>query len=263
MKEQIKVCSFFHAGALYNSPMANQEFKLEKKCDHVAFIMDGNGRWANLRGLPRHLGHKAACKRIREVFDTCAEFGIKVMSFYAFSTENWNRPQDEIDHLMDYLEDFFHEEIDYLMKRGAKVRISGELSRIREKTRLVCLEAVEMTKNNENFTINVCLNHGGRDEIVRAAQKLAQEAKEGKIDPKDIDEAMFQDHLDTAGLPDVDLMIRTSGEERLSNFLLYENAYAEFVFTDVKWPDFNRAALIDCLAEYQNRNRRYGGLKNE
>ena len=243
--------------------MANPEFKLSKKCEHVAFIMDGNGRWANLRGLPRYLGHKAACKKIREVFDACMEFGIRVMSFYAFSTENWNRPQDEIDHLMDYLEDFFHEEIDYLMEKQAQIRITGEIGRIREKTRLICLEAVERTKGNDRFIINICLNHGGRDEIVRAAKKLALEAKEGKLDPEQIDEKLFQEHLDTAGLPDVDLMIRTSGEQRLSNYLLYENAYAEFVFTKVKWPDFGRSALIDCLKEYEGRNRRYGGLKNE
>lgn len=236
------------------------EFKLTKKLDHVAFIMDGNGRWAKLRGLPRHLGHKEACNRIREVFDTCREFGIRVLSFYAFSTENWNRPQEEIDHLMDYLEEFFHREIDYLMSVGAQVRISGVLSRIRPSTREVCLEAMEKTKNNKNAVINVCLNHGGRDEIVRACQKIAKLAQENKLDPNTIDEASFASYLDTAGLPDVDLMIRTSGEERLSNFLLYENAYAEFVFTKVKWPDFRRQALIDCLEEYQNRDRRYGGL---
>ena len=243
--------------------MSEPGFVLTKRCNHVAFIMDGNGRWAKLRGLPRHLGHKEACKRMREVFDTCMEFGIKVMSFYAFSTENWNRPQDEIDHLMDYLEDFFHREMPYLMSKGCQIRISGDLSRIREKTRLVCLDAIEETKNNKNYIINVCLNYGGRDDIVRAAKKIAIAAKEGKIDPANLTEADFASYLYTAGLPDIDLMIRTSGEQRLSNYLLYQNAYAEFVFTPVKWPDFHRQEVIDCLEEFQNRNRRFGGLQNE
>ncbi len=240
-----------------------KEFVLTKKLTHVAFIMDGNGRWAKSRGLPRHLGHKEACKRLIEVFDTCMEFNIKYMSFYAFSTENWNRPQDEIDHLMDYLEEFFNKEIDYLDSKGTRILVSGDLGRIREQTRKVCLEAIERTKNNSTFYLNVCLNYGGRDEIVRAAKKIAKEYQEGKISLDDINESSFKNYLWNPLLPDVDLMIRTSGEMRLSNYLLYENAYAEFVFTPVKWPDFRRDALIDCLEEYQNRNRRFGGLKNE
>ena len=237
-------------------------FELTKKLDHIAFIMDGNGRWANARGLPRHLGHKEACKRLREIIDTCREFSIKVASFYAFSTENWNRPQDEIDHLMDYLEEFFHSEMDYLLSIGTKVRISGDISRLRESTRLVCIEAMDRSKSNDAFIFNVCLNYGGRDDIVKAALKMAKEFKDGEIEEKDFTESNFANHLYTAGLPDIDLMIRTSGEQRLSNYLLYQNAYAEFVFTSVKWPDFHRKELIDCLREYQDRNRRYGGLKN-
>ncbi len=240
-----------------------KEFVLQKKLDHIAFIMDGNGRWANLRGLPRHLGHKEACNRITEVFDTCLEFHIKVVSLYAFSTENWNRPQDEIDHLMDYLEEFFHKKIDYIVSKGGRVFISGDLSRIREKTRKVCLEAMERTKGNDTIVLNICLNYGSRDEIVKAAKRIASLYKEGSLDLESINEETFSDYLYTKGLPDIDLMVRTSGEQRLSNFLLYQNAYAEFVFTEVKWPDFKREALIDCLREYQNRNRRYGGLKNE
>ncbi len=244
--------------------MAKKEtFTLSKKLDHVAFIMDGNGRWANLRGLPRHLGHKKACERLIEIFEACREFKIHAMSFYAFSTENWNRPQDEIDHLMDYLEEFFHREIDYLDSVGTRLVISGDLSRIREQTRKICYAAIERTKNNNNWVINVCLNYGGRDDIVRAAKKMAEEYKEGKIALSDFTEANFASHLYTAGLPDIDLMIRTSGEQRLSNYLLYQNAYAEFVFTNVKWPDFDRDALVDCLKEFQGRSRRYGGLKNE
>lgn len=241
----------------------NDQFRLSKKLDHVAFIMDGNGRWAKARGLPRYLGHKEACNRIVELFDICREFQIKYMSFFAFSTENWNRPQDEIDHLMDYLEEFFYREIDYLDSLGTKIVVSGDLSRIREKTRNVCLSAIERTKSNQNWYINICLNYGGRDEIVRAAKKIAQDYQSGKIALDSIDEASFKHYFWIPELPDVDLMIRTSGEERLSNFMLYQNAYAELVFTPVKWPDFKRDAFVACLKEFQSRDRRFGGLKNE
>jgi undecaprenyl diphosphate synthase len=225
--------------------------------------MDGNGRWAKARGLPRYLGHKEACNRIIELFEVCREFRIKTMSFYAFSTENWNRPQDEIDHLMDYLEEFFHKEIDYLDSVGTRIEVSGDLSRIREKTRQVCFDAIARTKANTNWIINICLNYGGRDELVRAAKKVAIDYKDGKLNLEDLNETTFKNYFWVKDLPDVDLMIRTSGEERLSNYLLYQNAYAEFVFTPVKWPDFKRDAFIDCLREYQERNRRFGGLKNE
>src|SRR5574344_262641 len=240
-----------------------EPFVLTKKLDHVAFIMDGNGRWAKARGLPRYLGHKEACNRIIELFEVCSEFKIKYMSFYAFSTENWNRPQDEIDHLMGYLELFFKKEIDYLDSVGTRIVVSGDLSRIREQTRKVCYAAIERTAKNSTWFINVCLNYGGRDEIVRAAKAIAVDYKEGKLALEDLTEAKFHDYLWVKELPDVDLMIRTSGEERLSNYMLYENAYAEFVFAPVKWPDFKRDAFIDCLKEFQERNRRFGGLKNE
>lgn len=240
-----------------------KEFVRHKEINHIAFIMDGNGRWAKAKGLPRHLGHKEACNRLIEIFDTCVEFNIKYMSFYAFSTENWNRPQDEIDHLMDYLEEFFAKQMDYLMSKGTRILVSGDLNRIREQTRKVCLEALDRSKNNSNYYLNICLNYGGRDEIVRAAKKLAIEYKNNLVNLDEIDEKNFQKYLWNPILPDVDLMIRTSGEERLSNFLLYENAYAEFVFTPVKWPAFHREELIDCLREYEGRSRRFGGLKNE
>lgn len=237
-------------------------FVLTKKLTHIAFIMDGNGRWANARGLPRHLGHKEACRRLREVVDTCREFDIKVLSFYAFSTENWNRPQDEIDHLMDYLEEFFKKEMDYLMSIGTHVIISGDFSKLRKSTYEVCLDVLKQTEKNDAFVLNICLNYGGRDDIVRAAKQMAELYKEGKISLEDFNEANFAKYLYTQGLPDVDLMVRTSGEQRLSNYLLWQNAYAEFVFTDTKWPDFRRKQVIECLKQYQDRNRRYGGLKN-
>lgn len=243
--------------------MAKTDFVLKKKLDHVAFIMDGNGRWAKARGLARHFGHHEACNRIIEIFETCRKYNIKAMSFYAFSTENWNRPQEEIDHLMDYLEEFFAKEIDYLNSVGSKILVSGDLSRIREKTRNVCYEAIKRTEHNSNWYLNICLNYGGRDEIVRAARAFAQDVKDGKKEVADLDEKAFKGYLYAPELPDIDLMIRTSGEQRLSNFLLYENAYAEFVFTPVKWPDFRPKQFVECLKEFQSRDRRFGGLENE
>lgn len=241
----------------------DEKFVLTKKCDHVAFIMDGNGRWAKARGLPRYLGHKEACNRIIELFEVCREFHIKYMSFFAFSTENWNRPLDEINHLMDYLEDFFHKEINYLDSVGTRIVVSGDLSRIRPSTRKICEEAIARTAYNSTWWVNVCLNYGGRDELVRAAKKIAVAYQEKHLNLEDLNEKTMKNFLYVPDLPDVDLLIRTSGEERLSNFLLYEIAYAELVFSPVKWPDFKRDAFIDCLKEFQSRNRRYGGLINE
>lgn len=260
-KEQAEGLFLFFARDMYNSPMA--VFKLTKKLDHIAFIMDGNGRWAKAKGLPRYLGHKRAVEILTNVFDACMDYNIKVISCYAFSTENWNRPQDEINHLMDYLEEFLEKKLPYLMEKGAQIRISGDLSRIRETTRAACYKAMDATKDNKNWIINVCLNYGSRDEIVKAVKAIAEGYKDGKIALSDIDEETFKDYLYTKGLPDVDLMVRTSGEERLSNFLLYQNAYAEFVFTPTKWPDFDKKALTRCLKEYEGRKRRYGGLKDE
>ena len=242
--------------------MASKIFKLEKELNHIAFIMDGNGRWAKARGLPRYLGHKEACNRIIELFELCREFNIHTMSFYAFSTENWNRPKDEIAHLMDYLEEFFNREIDYLDSVGTKIVVSGDLNRIREQTREVCVEAIERTKGNSSWTININLNYGGRDEIVRAAKKFAVDCVNNHIDPERLSEDSFREYFWNPELPDVDLLIRTSGEKRISNYMLYLCAYSEFVFTNVKWPDFRRSEFIDCLKEYQSRDRRFGGLDN-
>ncbi len=235
------------------------DFTLTKPLNHVAFIMDGNGRWAKKRLLPRHLGHKEGCKRIIEIFDVCKEFNIHVMSLYAFSTENWKRPEDEINHLFDYLDEFFEKEIDHLMSDGVQVRTMGDLSRLPIHTQETIKKAKEMTQNNTNYVFNICLNYGGRDEIIRAVKKCYKDNGE-KIDS--LDEATFANYLDSKGLPDVDLMIRTSGEERISNYMLWQLAYAELVFTNTHWPDFKRPQFVECLKEYETRNRRYGGLKN-
>ena len=233
---------------------------LSKPVNHIAFIMDGNGRWAKARNLPRYLGHKEGCERIIEVFDLCKEYGVKVCSFYAFSTENWNRPKDEIRHLFNYLEAFFKREIDHLMRDGVRVVISGDTSRLPKKTENTCIDAVNRTKDNKNFVMNICLNYGSRDEIVKATKKIASKVKDGSLKEEEITEELFSDYLYTGGLPDVDLMIRTSGEQRLSNYLLWQNAYSEFVFIDTYWPDFKREAFEWCLNEFNKRNRRFGGL---
>lgn len=237
-----------------------REIELNKPIQHIAFIMDGNGRWAKKRGLPRTLGHKEACNRIIEVFDHCKDYGIKVVSFYAFSTENWKRPKSEIDHLFKYLETFFKKEIDHLVRDGVRVILSGDLSRLPEKTQKTCYKAIELTKDNNTYVMNICLNYGGKEEITRAAKLIAEEVKNGTLKVDDINEEVFENHLYTKGLPNVDLLVRTSGEERTSNFLPWQIAYAEFVFTKVHWPDFKREAFVDCLKEYNNRNRRFGGL---
>lgn len=241
----------------------DEKIKLNKSINHIAFIMDGNGRWAKERGLPRYKGHKEACNRIIEVFNYCKEYDIKVMSFYAFSTENWKRPKAEINHLFNYLETFFKKEINTLMKDGVKVLISGDISKLPLKTQATCLEAINKTKDNTNYVFNICLNYGGRDEIVRASKLMHEDIVNKKIDINSIDNSTFANYLYTKGLPDVDLMIRTSGEERLSNFLLWQCAYAEFVFPKVHWPDFKKEAFNDCLKEFNNRHRRYGGLTDE
>ena len=237
--------------------------KLENKLVHVAFIMDGNGRWAKRRGLPRHLGHKAGCDRISEIYDECLAQDIKVMSLYAFSTENWNRPKSEINHLFKYLEIFFKKEIKRIIKDGSCIRISGDISPLPEKTKAVIYDAIEKTKNCTNFYFNICLNYGGKAEIVRAASLFAQDVKDGKFAPKDLNENLFENYLYTAGLPPVDLLIRTSGELRTSNYLPWQLAYAEFIFPEVPWPDFTKEEFRKCIDIYYNRNRRFGSINEK
>lgn len=239
------------------------EITLNKPINHVAIIMDGNGRWANKRGLPRTLGHKEAMNRIVEIFDYCVDYDIKVVSFYAFSTENWKRPKSEINFLFKYLEIFFRKEINKIMKDGTRIIVSGDISKLPEKTRKTTEKAIEMTKNNKNYVMNICLNYGGKEELTRAAKLIAQEVKDGKLDINDVDEKVMENHLYTAGLPNVDLMIRTSGELRTSNFLPWQIAYAEYVFTPVLFPDFKRKEFVDCLKEFNIRNRRFGGLDDD
>lgn len=228
---------------------------------HIAFIMDGNGRWAKARHLPRHLGHKEGCERIIEIYEECYAMGVKAMSLYAFSTENWNRPKAEINHLFTYLEIFFKREINRLLRDGSRVIASGDLSRLPVKTQKVVYDAIDRTKDLKNFTFNICLNYGGKAEIVRAAKLFAKDVQDGKCDIGSLTEEGFEQYLYTKDLPPVDLLIRTSGEQRTSNYLPWQLAYSEFVFTKTPWPDFTREEFHKCIDEYYSRNRRFGGIK--
>ena len=231
-----------------------------KPIQHIAFIMDGNGRWAKKRLLPRSLGHKEGVDRIEETVALCKEFGIKAMTLFCFSTENWKRSKEEVDYLFDLFDSFFKNNADRLKKEGCRIRVMGEMSRLPESTQKYAKEAIEKTKDNEIITLNICLNYGGRDEIVKACRRIASEAKSGMINPLDITEEIFENHMMCTGLPPVDVMVRTSGEQRISNFVLWELAYAELIFIDDYWPDFKRPQFIKVLEEFTKRDRRFGGI---
>ena len=238
---------------------------MEKKNQllHVAFIMDGNGRWAKKRGLPRHLGHKEGCERIIDIYEECRAQGIKVMSLYAFSTENWNRPKDEIRHLFNYLEIFFKRELKRMIREGCRIITSGDISKLPAKTVRVVEDAKEKTKDNNEFVFNICLNYGGKDEIVRAAKLFAQDVKDGIKNIEDLNEQSFEDYLYTKGLPPVDLLVRTSGELRTSNYMPWQLAYAEMIFPIIPWPDFTKEEFRKVLDVYYQRDRRFGEIKDE
>ena len=230
---------------------------------HVAIIMDGNGRWAQKRGMPRTFGHKPGVEALREIIRHSDELGIEVLTIYAFSTENWRRSAEEVGALMGLLLEYFTRELDELNRENVQIRILGDIDGMPaqlEKQKRALYAAIERTCANTGLKLCIALNYGGRQEIVRAAQRLAKKAADGDIAPEQIDMEMFAGELYTAGLPEVDFLIRTSGEMRLSNFLLYQLAYAEFYQTDVLWPDFDRRAYDEALAVYTTRNRRFGGV---
>ncbi|MCL6515609.1 isoprenyl transferase [Alicyclobacillus sp.] len=228
---------------------------------HVAIIMDGNGRWANRRGLPRVAGHRAGMSKVREVIRACDELGIRCLTLYAFSTENWKRPPQEVEYLMRLPEEFFRTEIDELVERGVRVRFIGDTSQLPPYTQETVQRTLEKTRDNHGMIVNFALNYGGRADIVGAVKAYAREVASGLASWDELDEARLDAHLSTAGLPDPDLVIRTSGEIRLSNFLIWQAAYAELWFTDVLWPDFTREHLEQALRDYQRRKRRFGGIK--
>jgi undecaprenyl diphosphate synthase len=227
---------------------------------HVAVIMDGNGRWAAARGLPRGEGHRRGVEALRRTVRAAGDLGVKVLTLYSFSAENWSRPAAEIDDLMGLMKRFVRSDLADLNDNGVRVRIIGDREGLDAEILALLQEAEELTRGNDKFTLVVAFNYGGRQEIARAARSLAVAAQAGSLDPAAIDAAALETRLDTAGLPDPDLVIRTSGEQRLSNFLLWQAAYAELVFLPIHWPEFDRAALEDAIREYRRRERRFGGL---
>jgi undecaprenyl diphosphate synthase len=228
---------------------------------HVAIIMDGNGRWATRRGLPRALGHRAGVESLREIVTASTSLGIKFLTVYAFSTENWKRPVAEINVLMDLLVEYLKKEIEELHKNNVKVRAIGRIGELPDKAQEALRDAQEHTGNNHGLVLNLALNYGGRNEIVEAVRQIGIDVSAERLKPDDIDEKIISNYLYTSGMPDPDLLIRPSGELRISNFLLWQVAYAEFWYSPVLWPDFRKNHLLEAIVDYQNRQRRFGGLK--
>lgn len=227
---------------------------------HVAIIMDGNGRWAKERGLPRLEGHRAGAESVREVMEACIELGVEYLTLYAFSSENWSRPATEVSALMSLLDRFLDEKAKDLDRQNVRLLAIGQLDRLPAKTRALIERIQARTANHTTMTLVLALSYGAREEIVAAARSLATDAVEGKISPSDIDNELFASRLQTAGIPDPDLLVRTSGEMRVSNFLLWQISYAEMVIVKKFWPDFRQGDLFEAVQEYQRRNRRFGAL---
>ena len=227
---------------------------------HVAIILDGNGRWAKKRNMPRNYGHSRGSKNVEVITEAAHDLGIKYLTVYAFSTENWNRPKGEVDALMRLLREYMKTCLKTAKKNNMCVRVIGDTSRLDPDIIDGIRELEEASKDYDGLYFQIAINYGGRDEMIRAMKKLAEDVKEGEVGIDAIDETLFASYLDTKDIPDPDLLIRTSGEERLSNFLLWQLAYAEFYFTDVLWPDFSKEDLIEAVREYSKRNRRYGGV---
>ena len=230
---------------------------------HVAIILDGNGRWAKAKGMPRNYGHAQGSKNVERICEEAWRMGIKYLTVYAFSTENWNRPESEVGALMKLLRNYMKTCLKTAAQNDMKVRVLGDLDALDEDIRSRILELEEATKDNGGLNFQIALNYGSRDEMIRAMRRLAKDCVDGKVTPEKIDEATFESYLDTRGIPDPDLLIRTSGELRLSNYLLWQLAYTEFYFTEIPWPDFTKEELEKAIAQYNKRDRRYGGVKEE
>lgn len=225
---------------------------------HVAIIMDGNGRWAKSRGEERTFGHKSGVTSVRNAISACDKVGIEYLTLYTFSTENWNRPSDEVNTLMSLLSETLLEEAEELFSKGIRLHVIGEIEKLPYLVKEQLLNVVDLTKNNTKSNLVLALSYGSQREILNAVKEIAQEVKEGKISAEDINEKLFENHLYTKDLPPVDLLIRTSGEVRISNFLLWQIAYAELQFLDIFWPDFQEEHLYQCIVNYQNKERRFG-----
>lgn len=237
--------------------MSEKERKIPR---HIAIILDGNGRWAKKRMLPRNAGHAAGSKNVEKICKAAWDMGVEYVTMYAFSTENWSRPQSEVDALMKLLHQYLSDCLKTSKKNNMQVRVIGDISRLDQDLQDKIKELEEYSAQNTGLHFQVALNYGGRDELTRAVRRITQDACENKVSPEEIDEHMIDEYLDTKGIPDPDLMIRTSGEQRLSNYLLWQLAYAEFYFTDVLWPDFSKKDLEKAIDFYCKRDRRFGGI---
>ena len=234
-----------------------------KECRHVAIIMDGNGRWAKAKGMPRTAGHKVGADNVRTIAIAANELGVKYLTLYAFSTENWKRSNDEVNYLMKLPAYLFKMYMKEFLERGFRIRLIGDLSALPEATRKVLLDAADESKDNTGLSLIIAINYGSRDEIRRAVQSIAEKVKAGELEPEEIEEETISDALDTRDFPDDDLLIRTSGEQRISNYLLWQIAYAELEFVPESWPEFTPEVLARCIEEYTHRDRRFGGVTNE
>ena len=234
----------------------------QKIPEHVAIIMDGNGRWATKKGLPRSFGHKQGVGVLKEILKASKNLGCKVLTVYAFSTENWTRPTKEVDFLINLFSEVLKNEIKKIHEESTKIKFIGDLTPFPNNLKEIISSSESLTKNNNDFLFNVCVNYGGRQEIVKVAKELALKSSSGEIIPSEIDEKLFNSELLTQGIKDPELLIRTSGEKRLSNFLLWQLAYSEIYISDVLWPDFNEYEFLKAIIDYQSRNRRFGGIES-
>ncbi len=228
---------------------------------HIAIILDGNGRWAKSKGMPRNYGHAQGSKNVERICEEAWRMGIKYLTVYAFSTENWSRPDSEVAALMKLLRNYMKTCLKTAAKNDMKIRVIGDIEPLDEDIKSRIRELEEATVNNGGLNFTIALNYGSRDEMTRAVRKMAQDCADGKLNATDINESVFESYLDTHGIPDPDLMIRTSGEQRLSNYLLWQLAYSEFYFTDVPWPDFTKEELVRAVEEFNHRHRRFGGVE--
>ena len=231
-----------------------------KILQHIAIILDGNGRWAKAKGMPRNYGHTAGAKNVETVCQAAHDLGVKYVTMYAFSTENWNRPEGEVEALMKLLESYLKNCIKTADKNNMRVRVIGDTTRLSERFQERIRELEAASAKNDGLNLQIAINYGSRDEMTRAMRRMSEDVAAGKRKPEEITESVFEEYLDTAGIPDPDLLIRTSGELRLSNFLLWQLAYSEFYFTDVPWPDFHKEELERAIEAYNKRDRRFGGL---
>lgn len=230
---------------------------------HIAIILDGNGRWAKAKGMPRNYGHTAGAKNVETVCQAAHDLGVKYVTMYAFSTENWNRPEGEVEALMKLLESYLKNCIKTADKNNMRVRVIGDTTRLSDRFQERIRELEAASAKNDGLNLQIAINYGSRDEMTRAMRRMSEDVAAGKRKPEEITESVFEEYLDTAGIPDPDLLIRTSGELRLSNFLLWQLAYSEFYFTDVPWPDFHKEELERAIEAYNKRDRRFGGLTDK